>query len=254
MTPRLVPTFRERDFLSSYLRVAPASLALIRANECHELSQLSFVRPVLDVGCGDGLFASQLFAEPLDAGIDIDASEVARALRSGMYQRVEIGTVTHLPFPDEAYATVFSNGVLEHVPALGAALAEIARVLRPGGQVIATMPCAHFSTLIVLPRQTNRLFQHLNLMEPQEWRGHLMRVGLRLVAHRHYNPPASVRAHQRLMPFALGALVTRRLTGRWLASSRLRRVAAPAWARLLRRFYAVPRDIGGSIWWIAEKP
>lgn len=254
MSADQVATYQDRDFLSEYLSIAPASLALIRDNECYELSQLRFPRPVLDVGCGDGLFVSQLFAEPLDAGIDLNSGEVARARKSGMYLQAEIASATEIPFPDETFASVFSNGVLEHIAELPAALVEIARVLRKGGQLIATMTCTHFSELIRLSSLTNRLFVHHNLMEPEEWATYLSTAGLRLVKSRHYNSPAAVRAHQRLMPLSVGSWIVRRTTGRWTSSAALRRsFLAPSWARILRTYYATSVTVGGSIWWIAEK-
>ncbi len=252
LSPR-VAIDQHRDFLSEYLTVAPASLALIRANECFELSQLAFMRPVLDVGCGDGLFASQLFAEPLDAGLDLNADEVKRARRSRMYHHVERASAACIPFPNDSFATVFSNGVLEHVRELDAVLAEIARVLRPNGRLIATMPCAHFSQLIVLPTLTNWLFHHVNLLEVESWAARSAAVGLSLIAHRHYNSPAAIRAHQWLMPFSVGAFIARRTTGYWVPWPSLRRpFIAPLWAKLLRRFYATPCELGGSLWWVAE--
>lgn len=254
MSADQVATYRDRDFLSEYLSIAPASLALIRANECYELSQLRFPRPVLDVGCGDGLFVSQLFREPLDAGIDLNSGEVARARQSGMYLQAEMASATDIPFPDETFASVFSNGVLEHIVELPAALAEIARVLRKDGRLIATTPCAHFSEFIRLSTLSNRVFAHHNLMEAEGWARHLAAAGLKLVESRHYNSPAAVRAHQWLIPLSVGSVIMRRTTGRWTSSAALRRsFLAPFWARVLRTYYATSVAVGGSILWIAEK-
>ncbi|MDP9179971.1 MAG: class I SAM-dependent methyltransferase [Gemmatimonadota bacterium] len=202
----------------------------------------------------DGLFASQLFAEPLDAAIDLNPTEVKRARRSGMYLQAEVASATAIPFPAGSFASVFSNGVLEHVNALPAALVEIARVLRQGGHLIATTSCAHFSELISLPSLTNRLFGHVNLMEPEAWATALSSAGLHLIESRCYNPAAAIRAHQWLLPSSIGATVVRRMTGRWVFSPALRRsFIAPFWARILRPRYATSAAVGGSICWIAEK-
>jgi len=48
----------ERNYLKEYLKIAPTSLALVRAIECRLLSRIEFKHPLLDIGCGDGLFAS----------------------------------------------------------------------------------------------------------------------------------------------------------------------------------------------------
>ena len=60
------------NYLESYLRVAPAALAIERCFECEILSRQVFEPPVLDIGCGDGVFASVLFDEQVDLGIDPD--------------------------------------------------------------------------------------------------------------------------------------------------------------------------------------
>jgi len=49
-------------------------------------------------------------------------------------------SVTRLSFPDEAFVHILSFDVLEHVPDYESALAELARVLRPGGQLFFTVP------------------------------------------------------------------------------------------------------------------
>jgi SAM-dependent methyltransferase len=44
-----------------------------------------------------------------------------------------------MPFPDNSFDIVFSHGVLHHIPDILAAQKEIARVLKPGGQLIAML-------------------------------------------------------------------------------------------------------------------
>jgi hypothetical protein len=48
--------------------------------------------------------------------------------------------LTDLPFPDASFDWILSSHVLEHVPDDGAAIAELARVLRPGGRAILMVP------------------------------------------------------------------------------------------------------------------
>ena len=49
------------NFLLNYLKKAPVPLAVERSLECEILSRQEFVRPILDIGCGEGIFASVLF-------------------------------------------------------------------------------------------------------------------------------------------------------------------------------------------------
>lgn len=60
--------------------------------------------------------------------------------RRGVYQQVRQGDVTRLVFADASLDAALSLDVLEHVPDAEAAFREFARVLRPGGHLVATVP------------------------------------------------------------------------------------------------------------------
>jgi ubiquinone/menaquinone biosynthesis C-methylase UbiE len=90
---------------------------------------------VLEVG-GQGEFAAAL----ADVGIDviaIDQSERMIALTAARGVRAERADVQRLPFNDCAFELVVANYMLYHVPDIPRALGEIARVLRPGGRLVA---------------------------------------------------------------------------------------------------------------------
>lgn len=87
--------------------------------------------------------------------------------------------LTQLSFKDEAFDVVTTNEVLEHVPDLDAALREMARVLRPGGRHIGTMPFALVQEVgIVKARIVDGELVHL--MEP-EYHGNPFEEGGALV-------------------------------------------------------------------------
>lgn len=97
------------------------------------------VRPrrFLEAGCGTGEFAARVQHE-LDAQvIAVDQSErmVGLAVAAGVDARV--GDVQALPFVDGEFDCAAANWMLYHVPELDRALAELARVLRPGGRLVA---------------------------------------------------------------------------------------------------------------------
>ena len=122
----------ERDFLWPHLRDLPAFRALLRAVEARFYQDLlPLEEPVLDLGCGDGHFASVTFAHKLQAGIDPSAACLAEAHERGAYGLLPRALGDALPFPDGHFSTVISNSVLEHIPDLDPVVAEIARVLRP---------------------------------------------------------------------------------------------------------------------------
>ncbi|MGD8859633.1 MAG: class I SAM-dependent methyltransferase [Myxococcales bacterium] len=92
-------------------------------------------RRVLEVGCGTGLILSRL-AEAADEawGVDLSPGMLQSARRRNL--NVVLGSASALPFPDDSFDLVCSFKVLAHVPDIRAAVADIARVTRPGGQMI----------------------------------------------------------------------------------------------------------------------
>ena len=100
---------------------------------------------ILDFGCGAG----RLVMAGRAAGLDIAGADV---YYGGSQTRAEaeagglLGTTLHemrdgrAPFPDEAFHLVVNNQVLEHVPDLDATLAEIHRILMPGGAALSLFP------------------------------------------------------------------------------------------------------------------
>jgi arsenite methyltransferase len=100
-------------------------------------------RLILDAGCGSGYSALLFFGDRLRdhdyLGIDIsDAVEVARqrfaeAGYPGDFLQTDL---LHLPVPDASVDLVFSEGVLHHTDDTGAAIAALARKLRPDGRFL----------------------------------------------------------------------------------------------------------------------
>jgi SAM-dependent methyltransferase len=109
---------------------------------------------VLDLGCGFGRHAFEA-ARRGGAVVALDAgAEEVRGVGStfaAMFEageldrgRAQVGAVQgdalHLPFADGAFERVIASEVLEHIPADRDAMAELARVLRPGGTMAVTVP------------------------------------------------------------------------------------------------------------------
>jgi SAM-dependent methyltransferase len=108
------------------------------------LGRLSPGERVLDVGCGAGtdtLVAAQMVApDGRVTGIDMTPEMLAKAraaaaeMAAANVDFVE-GDVERLPFVDESFDVVISNGVIDLVPDKDAVFSELFRVLRPGGRV-----------------------------------------------------------------------------------------------------------------------
>jgi SAM-dependent methyltransferase len=120
------------DTYEQQLRELPAFRALLRAVEARFYNDLPMPHPILDLGCGDGHFASVTFREPLDVGFDPWERPLQEARRRGVYHTLSRADGARMPFPDAAFVTVISNSVLEHIPNVEPVIHEVSRVLRPG--------------------------------------------------------------------------------------------------------------------------
>lgn len=93
---------------------------------------------VLDVGCNAGARLEQLRREFAIEGVGIDVSPASVAAGTKRFPKLalRVGDAEKLPFPDNSFDAVISFETFEHLPDPGRALAEMARVVRPGGRVL----------------------------------------------------------------------------------------------------------------------
>jgi SAM-dependent methyltransferase len=114
------------------------------------------VRPgdrLLDLGCGGGRHAFEAYRrgahvvaydrdrlELKEATAILGAMDDAGDAPEGTSGAAAVGDALALPFPDAAFDRVIAAEVLEHIPNDTAAMAELARVLRPGGTIGVTVP------------------------------------------------------------------------------------------------------------------
>jgi SAM-dependent methyltransferase len=155
---------------------------------------------VLDVGCGGGRHAFEACRRGARvAALDLSPAELPPVLATtvAMRQASELppgaticavsGDITNMPFADGAFDSVIASEVLEHVPADHLALAEIARVLRPGGLLAVTVPAW-------LPERIcwglsedyhNTPGGHVRIYTLAELEAKLTRAGLRVGRHHH---------------------------------------------------------------------
>jgi len=93
-------------------------------------------KDLLEVGCGTGLILdrTQQFARTA-MGIDLSGGMLARAAHRGLH--VAQASATELPVATGSIDVAYSFKVLAHVPDIAGAMREMARVVRPGGWVLA---------------------------------------------------------------------------------------------------------------------
>ncbi|MFZ1086275.1 MAG: methyltransferase domain-containing protein [Terracidiphilus sp.] len=93
---------------------------------------------ILDLGCGDGHLTQRLLAAGARVtGIDLSPEMVDAARARGVDARE--GKAESLPFADQSFHAVFSNAALHWVRDQEAMMAEVRRVLSPGGRFVAEM-------------------------------------------------------------------------------------------------------------------
>lgn len=104
--------------------------------EVELVERYATAKDVLEVGCGTGLILHrvQQFARSA-AGIDLSGGMLAKAAARGL--AVAQASATELPIATASVDVAYSFKVLAHIPDIAGAMREMARVVRPGGWVLA---------------------------------------------------------------------------------------------------------------------
>jgi SAM-dependent methyltransferase len=229
------------DILLAYMSMAPLPLAFERTMEGNIYRTLPpLARPVLDIGCGEGLFAKVVFAGKVDTGIDPDARELERAKELGAYEELIQCFGHQIPKPDGAFQTIVSNSVLEHISDLEPVLREAHRLLAPGGRFYFTVPSEKFDRYSVLNQLLtavrlhgqaaqfraffNRFWRHYHYHTLDGWKELARRCGFEIVDGYTYNPRRTCVMDDLLVPFSGVGFVLKKLTNRWTILPPLRRV------------------------------
>lgn len=179
----------------------------------------------IDIGAGDGALAAIVFREmrtrPELIGVEPDAADADAARASGAYARVHQTSGDRIPEPPASADFVLSNSTLEHIDDVRPVLAEVARVLRPGGALVVTVPSEQFHSALggdrlieALARRVGRTYReridqrvaHRAYRGPGEWHDLLAAAGLDLERWERYFPLPAVRAWERLSNLTGGLL------------------------------------------------
>jgi len=228
----------KHDYFPNYLKYAPLALALERSLECELYARQDFKHPVLDVGCGEGLYAFMLFDEKVDTGIDPNPYEIKRARQYSIYTELINCSGYKIPRSDGRYNTIYSNSVLEHIPDLEPVLKEIHRLLAANGYFHATIPTHLFQTYTVGIRFLtsvrlnslakryegfyNRFWSQIHCYPPDKWANIFQGCGFRVVDIIEYSNKKTSLIYGIFIPFALGDWIIKKLLNRWTVWPELR--------------------------------
>lgn len=214
----------DKDFLYLHLLDLPYFRALIRAVEATFYQTLDLPAPTLDVGCGDGHFASLTFDRQIDVGLDRGHASVHEAKQYNAYRLLVEAEGGGMPFPNGYFASAFSNSVLEHILHVEWVLAETARVLKPGAPFYFCVPNERYLSELSISRLLGRgytaWFRRISRVEhadgPEVWEARLEEAGFRLERWWHYFSPSAMRVLEWGHYFGLPSLVAKRLTRKWI--------------------------------------
>lgn len=239
---------RELSYLDfkRYFPYTPTALAVRECVRLAKLAPYACEAPILDVGCGDGLFARLAFRSDEVWGIDIDANEGRYAQASRAYSQIIIGDIARARLPEGFFRTCVANCSLEHVPDIGAALRSIHAALAPGGVAYLFVPtddwAQHLGTVQMartlgadwlaraLQSGIDGVFRHHHLYGRAEWSRLAEEAGFEVVEASEIGSVASLRAFEAFLPISLLGWMNKQLTGRWTNLPRLRaRMSFPAY-------------------------
>lgn len=240
------PELSFKDF-QRYFPYTPAALCIKECARLTALREYDCPGPVLDVGCGDGLFAKVAFSDIEVWGVDIDAKEGRWASASQAYSQVVLGDITRVHLPSSFFETCVANCSLEHVPRIDRALSTILQSLKPGARVLMFVPNRRWAEQMLSYRLLKGLgassladtvrdaidtvFRHHHLYDEQGWRDVVAQAGFEIEDVKPVLSSATTVAFEAfLLPSVLGYL-NKRLTTRWTNFPNARRLLAlPAYA------------------------
>jgi 2-polyprenyl-3-methyl-5-hydroxy-6-metoxy-1,4-benzoquinol methylase len=113
---------------------------MARWHRARALLDLPDCARVLDLGCAFG-FGTRLLESRYEAyGHDLSSQYIERARRTSNRSTYTCGPADDVPYPDAHFDAVLLLDVLEHVPETESVVNEVTRLLRPGGQLIVSVP------------------------------------------------------------------------------------------------------------------
>lgn len=175
----------DRKLLEELLGLFYPSLAFWRTFEARLLQRLDYPSPVLDLGCGRGLFTKVIFKK-IEVGLDNGTKDLAAARKINLYEQVHLASAEKIPYKADFFGTVLANCVMEHTHKPEKIVAEIIRVLKKGGIFILTVPASAFSLMLLFKNKRyvtgrNAYLAHYNLFSCKKWRAILTKYGFETI-------------------------------------------------------------------------
>ena len=210
----------------------PYFRGLLRAVEGGFYQDFELEQPVLDLGCGDGHFASVTFSQQIEIAIDPWFSPLCKAVKSSAYKACICALGSELPFKNGYFCTLISNSVLEHIQDVDSVLEDACRILKPGGKLIFCVPNDLFTADLSVSRFFekihlfglaaryrkffNRISRHQHCDAPEDWEKRLKKKGFKVKKWWNYFSPRALAVLEWGHYFGLPSLICNLLFKRWI--------------------------------------
>jgi SAM-dependent methyltransferase len=231
------------DDFSQYFPHAPVALCIKECARLTVLRRFACPGPLLDVGCGDGLFTKIAFPDREVWGIDLDAKEGRWAQASRAYAQIILGDITRAQLPAGFFQTCVANCSLEHVPNIDGALTTIRSSLAVGGRAYLFVPHKDWASRMrsvrllhavnahaaatSLQAQIDKTFRHVHLYDEKEWTEIAERSGLAVVKVEPILSTATTAAYEAFLAPSVLGWANKKMTSRWTNFPEVRRWLAP---------------------------
>lgn len=214
-------------YIDHYLSCRPAFFSFIRPQEGMLFDKHArFIQsPVLDFGCGDGFFAQMVFgSKKIDIGLDVPSSRISEAQNKNIYQKVVTYDGDRIPLKDKSVQTVISNCVFEHLPDLDNNIAEICRILKPGGYLLTSVMTDKWNDYLIGKRVFGSSYikkfeqqqEHVNLFSKHDWETRLKKNRLKPIESDGYLNQTTARLLEVAHVFSVPSLLSRKIMNRWV--------------------------------------
>lgn len=254
------------DYLREFLMVAPLSHALWRSVEAEAFRRINLKSPVLDVGCGFGEFTGVALSN-IECGVDINEKDIKRAMKGKKYRKLLTCDARKLPFPNNTFQTVISVSVLEHITKCQEVLAEVYRVLAPGGSFIFTVVTDAIYDELLVPslfrkigflsgaagycRLHSAIFHHVFLRPANWWESRAKKTGFRVVRKNGTVSARIVKLHEIFLLTAWPSQLWKYLTGRRLVILGMRAKILPIF---FRNEVRIDQNCRVNMMYVLQKP
>ena len=259
------------NFLLNYLKEAPLSLAIERCFECEILSQQIFIQPVLDLGCGEGIFSYVLFDEQIDTGVDLNPKELENAKKYEMHKELISCSAEQIPKASESFHTIFSNSVLEHIPEIKGVLKEAERLLTKDGHFYVTVPTEYFEQYSIVNILLNKagmtdlalryrkfynaFWRHYHYYSIDQWKELFIQSGFRVNQIINYCPKPIAMLDDLFTLSALPSWLIKKTCNRWFVSKNIRKIMAKIYVNIITIDFRINNNLqnGGLVFFDLTK-